>query len=127
MTTPERRVLSSALATAGLLLSSGMTLAADFDVSSIYGRGAPPNAHITATSTPAATETRSAMATDGATTIHEQNLDGTPLVEGRGMREGVDRYATAPVRSAGAFDVSDILGRSSPPAPANAPNFGHPG
>jgi hypothetical protein len=166
MTTLKRRVLTSSLAAAGLLLSSGMTLAADLDVSSIYGRGSPQNAHITAASTPAVTQARSTVAADSASeyrgatasepvisqaypehasrttypgdtagqdtyarngaTIHEGNLDGTPLVEGRGMREGVDQYATAPVHSTWAFDVADILGRASPPAPANAPDFGHP-
>lgn len=169
MTKLKRRVLFSSLATAGLLLSSGATFAADFDVSNIYGRGAPPNAHITKAPTTSVTQTSRAetysdgtaagyestavsepevtqaypehasrtvypvttpgegsYAEDSTGRIHEENLDGTPLVEGRGMRQGVDQYATAPVHADPMFDVATILGRASPPAPENAPDFGQP-
>ena len=60
-----------------------------------------------------------------AALIHEEPLDGDPLVTGRGMRQGVDYYAD-PVRAEPAFHVQDVLGRSSPPAPEGAPNFGLP-
>jgi hypothetical protein len=172
MTTLKRRVLISSLAAAGMLASSGATLAADLDVSSIYGRGAPPNAHIRADATsptvtqtsrsttnsdstaseyrsaavsepevaqaypehashtiypyPATTPGQETYAEDSSGRIHEENLDGAPLVDGRGMRQGVDVYAAAPVYADPAFDVADILGRASPPAPENAPDFGQP-
>lgn len=57
--------------------------------------------------------------------IHEENIDGVPLTEGRGMREGVDFHAAAPVYADPLFDVTDVLGRASPPAPEDAePYFG---
>jgi hypothetical protein len=58
--------------------------------------------------------------------VHEENLDGVPLVDGRGVRQGIDigDYA-ATVQTEPAFDVADVLGRSSPPAPEGAePYFG---
>lgn len=169
LTTRKRHLLATSLAAAGLLLTGGLAQAADWDVSTIYGRGSPPNAHITAHPDASSVSTRSGTAgaaaeyqsadrssatsaepirhtypehasytrasasTPGEATlaestgrIHGETLDGTPLVEGRGMRQGVDQYATAPVYAEPAFDVADILGRSSPPAPADAPDFGLP-
>lgn len=196
MTTFKRTLLSASLAAVGLL-GAGVVQAAEPDVSTIYGRGSPPNAHITdATSnyragsdssgstatrsarldeepvrggpaendmaaaqpspatadaggeyltTPATaaagpdtitTPTGSYLAVDDAPTqsrapmaaaaIHEESLDGVPLVDGRGMREGFDLHAGAPVHADPAFDVADVLGRASPPAPENAPDFGLP-
>lgn len=190
MTTFKRTLLASSLLTAGLL-GAGMAQAAEPDVSTIYGRGSPPNAHITgaasnyhaAGTTPAesarvyeepvrsgavesstaatqagpstadpggeylttpataaagpdtiTTPTGRYLAVDDASTpdrapmaaIHEENLDGVPLVDGRGMREGFDLHAGAPVHSDPAFDVAEVLGRASPPAPADAPDYGLP-
>jgi hypothetical protein len=56
--------------------------------------------------------------------IHEENIDGVPLVYGRGMREGYDLHADDVVSSQATFDVADVLGRASPPAPESAPNYG---
>jgi len=161
MTTLKRKLLTSALAAAGLMLAGGVAQAAAPDVSSIFGRASPPNPQIMAPAT-AAYSTRGGMAAessrdtvsdsaitqaypahasrtiypypgdgskadsvaDGTGRIHEQSLDGKPLVDGRGMRQGVDPYAAAPVQSEPQFDVADILGRASPPAPENAPDFG---
>lgn len=194
MTTFKRTLLASSLAAIGLL-GSGLAQAAEPDVSTIFGRGSPPNAHITGTAstyqassdstgstsiqsartyeepvrrgadesgaaaiqaspstadaggeyltTPATaaassdtitTPTGSYLVVDDAPTpgrapmaaIHEENLDGVPLIDGRGMREGFDLHAGAPVHSDPAFDVSEVLGRASPPAPENAPDFGLP-
>jgi len=55
--------------------------------------------------------------------IHEENLDGTPLMDGRGVREGID-YHAATVQSDPLFAVEEIMGRSSPPAPAGEIYFG---
>ena len=60
--------------------------------------------------------------------IHERQLDGVPLTEGRGMRPVMDYYAAAPVQSDAQFDVTEVLGRASPPAPESAkPYFGAAG
>jgi hypothetical protein len=173
MTALKRNALASSLVAAGWILSGGLAQAAELDVSSIYGRGSPPNAHITAvsgnfdgassnagwssanadgadaeygnaaTDEPAVqsaypehasqtiypypeTTSEPVSVAQEATTIHEETLDGVPLVEGRGMREDVDPYAAAPVHSEAAYDVREILGRASPPAPEDAPNFGLP-
>jgi hypothetical protein len=166
MTTLKRRILFTSLAAAGLL-SSGMASAAELDVSTIYGRGAPPNAHITESTAPVVTQAarnttqpestasgyesaamseaevpqaypehasrtlsqastpgQDIYAEDATGRIHEEPLDG--LVDGRGMGQDVNRYAAAPVRAEPLFDVADILGRASPPAPWNAPDFGQP-
>lgn len=195
MTTLKRSLLAASLAAAGLL-GANFAQAAEPDVSTIYGRGAPPNAHVTAhnsarahgedfwnrstvsdrtarheeplrsstenaapesrgattagttaapegeyITTPATaraapdtivTPTGSYLAVDEATApdsremavVHEENIDGVPLVEGRGMRPGWNIYAGPVVTTEPAFDVADILGRSSPPAPENAPNYG---
>lgn len=155
MTARKRHLLAVSLAAAGLL-TGGVAQAADWDVSTIYGRGAPPTAHWTGPSGNTDTTVTSRQAPDDTTmsessrsaqvpqaypehasytrdsasmpgegtwaegTIHEQNLDGTPLVDGRGMREDVDHYAAPAVRSEPLFEVADILGRSSPPAPESA-------
>jgi hypothetical protein len=192
MTTLKRTLLATSLAAAGLMGAS-LAQAADPDVSTIYGRGSPPNAHITATGpnfhaasdssrqarmsdtestyqepvrqaetdvnadsrtapTPAAaageyitTPTTTAAATDTIVTpsgsylevdeatrpqrhemavIHEESIDGVPLVDGRGVREGYDLHAGNTVQSDAAFDVSEVLGRASPPAPEMAPGYG---
>ena len=166
MTTLKRRILFTSLAAAGLL-SSGMASAAGLDVSTIYGRGAPPNAHITESTAPVVTQAsrftteeegtasgyegaamseaevpqaypehasrtlsqsstpgQDIYAEDATGRIHEEPLDG--LVDGRGMGQDVNMYAAAPVRAEPLFDVADILGRASPPAPWNAPDFGQP-
>lgn len=182
MTTFKRTLLASSLLSVGLLGAGVAQAAAEPDVSSIYGRASPPNAHITGSAsvtaraygetdrsggtvehhaaapqtnpstadasgeyltTPATaaagpdtitTPTGSYLAVDDVSTpdrvamaaIHEENLDGVPLVDGRGMREGFDLHAGAPVHSDPAFDVAEILGRASPPAPEDAPDFGLP-
>ena len=173
MTALKRNALVSSLAAAGWILSGGLAQAAELDVSSIYGRGSPPNAHITAVSGhidgassnagwssanadgagaeygnaatdepvvqsaypqhasqtiypyPETTSEPVSVAQETAT-IHEETLDGAPLVDGRGMREDVDPYAAAPLHSEAAYDVREILGRASPPAPEDASNFGLP-
>jgi hypothetical protein len=215
---PRRTLIASALVASGLLLSTGVSSAAESDVSSIFGRASPPNMDIhngasakwgsarfddnpeesvvrssadsgdTVSDEHAATDeytrseaeyTRSeaagiegshpvtvAKATtnpetasppavtaqgDGATSaaatqstevvtptgrylavddkamrpeetaaIHEENIDGTPLWEGRGPREGIDYHAVSPVHSEPDFDVAEVLGRASPPAPESA-------
>jgi hypothetical protein len=208
MTTLKRTLIATSLAAAGLLGTSGLSQAADLDVSQIYGRGSPPNAHITqgpnyraasdapsheakaseyhasdrqpvrsgatnmdspdmdsadtrradmdmsderAASDPGvagggpSTGTTAANAGDTVTTpagsyldtsegaqarlqepavVHEEPIDGVPLVYGRGLREGYDLHAGEVVKSEATFDVADVMGRSSPPAPENAPNFG---
>jgi hypothetical protein len=190
MTTLKRTLLATSLAAAGLIGSAGLAQAADLDVSQIYGRASPPNAHITdapdrhaasdASWQPAAgrgddarqepvrtgaadgyaepgdrmshahadAQDDYAMTPDADTaavtptghyldveestrpqrarmaTIHEQSLDGVPLVDGRGTREGYDLHVGDVVGSDAEFDVADVLGRASPPAPENAPNFG---
>jgi hypothetical protein len=48
------------------------------------------------------------------------NLEGMPLVEGRGMREGVEFQ---PVTTDPLYGVEEILGRASPPAPADHPDY----
>jgi hypothetical protein len=193
MTTLKRTLLATSLAAAGLFGSAGLSQAADLDVSQIYGRGSPPNAHITqgpnyhaasdaswqqaaaargdaadrepvrssavdsdgetgsrmsqaATGDYATAPDTTAAATQTVTpsgryleveestrpqraqtaVIHEESLDGVPLVDGRGVREGYDLHAADVVSSDAAFDVADVLGRASPPAPADAPNYGLP-
>jgi hypothetical protein len=208
---PRRTLIASALAASGLLLSTGLTYAAEPDVSSIFGRASPPNVEIhngasanwgsasfeetsespvvrsgidsgypapdeyaasdeyvnsqatgaqgphpvtvaTATTNPetASPPTVTAQADDSTSVeatqsnetvtptgrylavderpmrseesavIHEENIDGTPLREGRGAREGIDYHAVNPVYSEPAFDVAEVLGRASPPAPESA-------
>lgn len=82
--------------------------------------------HASRTIYPASTPGEETYVADSSGRIYEENLDGTPLVEGRGMRQGVDLYAAAPVYADPDFDVDEILGRASPPAPENAPDFGQP-
>jgi len=52
----------------------------------------------------------------------DQALDGTPLVAGRGMREGVE-FHPEPVYSDPPFSVDQTLGRASPPSPADVTDF----
>jgi hypothetical protein len=49
-----------------------------------------------------------------------ENLEGVPLVEGRGMREGIEFQ---PVTTEPLYGVEEILGRASPPAPADHPDY----
>jgi hypothetical protein len=49
-----------------------------------------------------------------------ENLEGMPLVEGRGMRDGVEFQ---PVTTEPLYGVEEILGRASPPAPADHPDY----
>lgn len=208
---PRRTLIASALTAAGLLLSTGITQAAEPDVSSIFGRASPPNTGVhngapanwgsasfedtseapvvrsgtdsastapdeyaaadgstsseaagtqgshpvtvaTATTNPetASPPTATAQGADPTfaeathsdevvtptghylavnenparpeetAVIHEENIDGTPLWDGRGAREGIDYHAVNPVYTKPAFDVADVLGRGSPPAPESA-------
>jgi len=49
-----------------------------------------------------------------------ENVEGMPLVDGRGMREGVEFQ---PVTTEPLYGVEEILGRASPPAPADHPDY----
>lgn len=50
----------------------------------------------------------------------DESLEGTPLVEGRGMRDGLEYQ---PVTTEPLYGVDEILGRASPPAPADHPDY----
>lgn len=126
MTTLKRTLLAASLAGAGLLGAGGFAHADEADVSSIHGRASPPNPAIIAQRgirTGDGVVRQAAASGTNTATIHDSRLDGRPLVEGRGgLRRDAYNYAP-PVQSAPAYDVSQVLGRSSPPAPEGGNGF----
>lgn len=125
MTSRTHRSALASCAIAGLFLSGTAVYAADFDVSSIYGRASPSNTAVTETTATYGTPepVQAGTTTSDAISNESESLAGTPLVEGRGMREGLEYIVVNPEPDA-AFNVGDVMGRSSPPAPADAPDFG---